>query len=373
MKVLFVVFDGGGNIPPELAVARALRARGAEVRFLGHHGVRQRVEADGFGFEAFTPATHFDPTVQRPLLGMMASMVRVAMDRRLGREAVRAARRYHADVVVVDVLLTAAIYKVAAQGFPTVVFGHYFHRTLQDLAAGPIGWLLRLKGTPADHLERTGALHIVTARAELDPVRGTPAVRHVGVVWQGIPAAATPLPEPRILVSLSTVAYAGQRRMLQRILDAIESLPVRATVTVGPAIDSAGLRVPANSSLHAWLDHDEVLATASLVVGHGGHSTAMRALSFGVPLVIMPANTLIDQRRVGAAIQRLGAGILLRKHAGVRRIRAAIGKVLQDPTYREAAALFGAEIRRRDGAEVAADAISQFTKASATHALRQGH
>jgi UDP:flavonoid glycosyltransferase YjiC (YdhE family) len=373
MKVLFVVFDGGGNIPPELAVARALRARGAEVRFLGHHGVRQRVEADGFGFEAFTPATHFDPTVQRPLLGMMASMVRVAMDRRLGREAVRAARRHHADVVVVDVLLTAAIYEVAAQGFPTVVFGHCFHRTLQDLAAGPIGWLLRLKGTPADRLDRTGALHIVTARAELDPVRGTPAVRHVGVVWQGIPAAAAPLPEPRILVSLSTVAYAGQRRMLQRILDAIEPLPVRATVTVGPAIDSSGLRVPANSSLHAWLDHDEVLATASLVVGHGGHSTAMRALSFGVPLVIMPANTLIDQRRVGAAIQSLGAGILLRKHAGVRRIRAAIRKVLQDPTYREAAGLFGAKIRRRDGAEVAADAISQFAKASAIHALRQGH
>jgi UDP:flavonoid glycosyltransferase YjiC (YdhE family) len=373
MKILFVVFDGGGNIPPQLAVARALRARGAEVRFLGHHGVRQRVEADGFPFETFTPATNFDPTVPRSLLRMMTSMTRVAMDRRLGREAVRAAHRHHADVVVVDVILIAAIHDVAAHGFPTVVFGHCFHRTLQDLAAGPIGWLLRLKGTPADHLERTGALQIVTARAELDPVRGTPAVQHVGVVWQGIPAAASPLPEPRILVSLSTCAYAGQRRMLQRILDAIEPLPVRATVTTGPAIDSSGIRVPANSSLHAWLDHDEVLATASLVVGHGGHSTAMRALSFGVPLVIMPANTLIDQRRVGAAIQSLGAGILLRKHAGVRRIRAAISAVLQDPAYREAAGMFGEKIRRRDGAEVAAAAISQFATASTGHALRQGH
>ena len=94
MKVLFVVFDGGGNIPPQLAVARALRARGAEVRFLGHHGVRQRVEADGFPVETFRAGTNFDPTVQRPLLPMMISMTRVAMDRRLGREAVRAAHRH---------------------------------------------------------------------------------------------------------------------------------------------------------------------------------------------------------------------------------------------------------------------------------------
>jgi UDP:flavonoid glycosyltransferase YjiC (YdhE family) len=96
----------------------------------------------------------------------------------------------------------------------------------------------------------------------------------------------------------------------------------------------------------------------------------MRALSFGVPLVIMPANTLIDQRRVGAAIQSLGGAILLRKHAGVARIRAAISAMLQSPTYREAAGILGDQIRRCDGAEVAAAAIIQFTKASTAQAAR---
>src|SRR4029078_10123973 len=94
-------------------------------------------------------------------------------------------------------------------------------------------------------------------------------------------------------------AFAGQRRMLQNILDAIALLPVEATVTVGPAIESAGLRVPPNAVMHAWLDHDEVLAGASLVVGHGGHSTAMRALSFGVPQIVMPAHALLHQKRGG--------------------------------------------------------------------------
>ena len=31
MKILFAIVDGGGNIPPQLAVARALRARGVEI------------------------------------------------------------------------------------------------------------------------------------------------------------------------------------------------------------------------------------------------------------------------------------------------------------------------------------------------------
>jgi UDP:flavonoid glycosyltransferase YjiC (YdhE family) len=149
---------------------------------------------------------------------------------------------------------------------------------------------------------------------------------------------------------------------LQNILDAIEPLAVEAIVTVGPGIDSAGLRVPTNASMHPWLDHDEVLANASLVVGHGGHSTAMRALSFGVPLVVMPANPLIDQKSVGAQLARVGAGILLPKHAGSERIRRAIEKALHDPGYRAAAAGIGARIRERDGADVAVDAIEAFVR-----------
>jgi UDP:flavonoid glycosyltransferase YjiC (YdhE family) len=117
--------------------------------------------------------------------------------------------------------------------------------------------------------------------------------------------------------------------------------------------------------VHAWLDHDEVLATASLVVSHGGHSTAMRALSFGVPLVILPANPLIDQRRVGIALQRSGLGIHLPKHSRTQRIRAAVETVLTDQSYQRAAARLGEQIRERDGAEVAADAIEDYVRTRA--------
>lgn len=363
MKILFAMVDGGGNIPPQLSVARALQSRGVEILILGHRGIRQRVESAGLPFESFSEGTHFDPTVQRSLAAIMAAFARVAADRRLGQCVVEAARRHGADAVVVDMVLAAGIPEIARSGIPTVVFVHCFYRAVQDLAAGPVGWMLRLRGTDPLAAEHQGLLQVVAARADLDSMRGSPPVCHTGVVWQGVPVAAAPASVPRILVSLSTCAYAGQRQMLQNILDAIATLPVEATVTVGPAIDGSGLRVPPNAAMHRWLDHDEVLGTASLVVGHGGHSTAMRALSFGVPAVIMPANPMIDQKGVGAALERAGAGILLSKHAKPKRIRAAIESVLGDRAYAEAAGRLGSHIRQRDGAEVGADAIAQFVRA----------
>jgi UDP:flavonoid glycosyltransferase YjiC (YdhE family) len=360
--VLFALVDGGGNIPPQLFVAKALQARGVEIQVIGHRGIRDRVEAAGLPFETFSDGRHFEPTQRRSLAAIMTAFTRVAADRQFGDVVVEAARRHRVDAVVVDMVLTAALPKVVASGIPTVVFVHCFYRAVQDLAASPVGVMLRTRGIDPLGAEHSGVLQIVAARSDLDPMRGTPAVCHTGVVWQGTPRGPATTKVPRILVSLSTCAYAGQRQMMQNILDAIAPLPVEATVTVGPAIDAAGLRVPSNASMHSWLDHDEALATTSLVVGHGGHSTAMRALSFGVPTVVMPANPFIDQKRVGVALEQAGAGILLRKRARPQRIRAAVEKVLGDPSYRQAAARLGEDIRRRDGAQVAADAIGEYVR-----------
>jgi UDP:flavonoid glycosyltransferase YjiC (YdhE family) len=69
---------------------------------------------------------------------------------------------------------------------------------------------------------------------------------------------------------------------------------------------------------------------------------------------------MIDQKRVGAALELRHAGMLLPKHARPKRIRKAIETVLGDHTYREAANRLGEQIRQRDGADVAADTICEF-------------
>ena len=80
--------------------------------------------------------------------------------------------------------------------------------------------------------------------------------------------------------------------------------------------------------------------------------------------MVMPANPMIDQKGVGAALERVGAGILLPKHARPKRIRTAIQTVLNAPAYGLVASRVGAEIRLRDGADVGADAIIEYVRAS---------
>ena len=70
--------------------------------------------------------------------------------------------------------------------------------------------------------------------------------------------------------------------------------------------------------------HAEVLPRAAAVVGHGGHSTTMRALAHGVPVLVMPMHPLLDQPMVGAAVARAGAGLVLPRTAPSARI--AVGR-----------------------------------------------
>ena len=48
---------------------------------------------------------------------------------------------------------------------------------------------------------------------------------------------------PLVLVGLSST-FQNQAALLQRIIDALSTLPVRAIVTTGPAIDPARVRPP---------------------------------------------------------------------------------------------------------------------------------
>jgi UDP:flavonoid glycosyltransferase YjiC (YdhE family) len=61
-EILFVTWDGGGNVPPALGLAAELLARGHTVRFLGHAQQRRSIEEAGFGFAAYAHARPWSST-----------------------------------------------------------------------------------------------------------------------------------------------------------------------------------------------------------------------------------------------------------------------------------------------------------------------
>ena len=59
-RFLFVDWEGGGNLPPALTVARRLVERGHTVRFLGEPCNREEIEAIGCVFASYVHAPHRD-------------------------------------------------------------------------------------------------------------------------------------------------------------------------------------------------------------------------------------------------------------------------------------------------------------------------
>jgi UDP:flavonoid glycosyltransferase YjiC (YdhE family) len=363
--VLFVTWDGGGNLPPALGIARELLRRGDVPRFLGHSTQRAAVESAGIAFESFSRGRPWDSSKPRSTPAALMGLTGIFTDKGIAQDAVESAARQRTDVVVVDCLLFRALKAVTAAGLTTVSLVHTFQHYLdRSTARGPVAILSTLRGVRPKAAWAAADLRLVCALPQLDRAPSESCAEktvQIGPVWQGDPApAAAVAGRPRVLVSMSTCWFPGQLETLQTVLDAVGSLPVDVVVTTGPATDPARLRPAVNTEVRAYVDHAELMPRMSMVVGHGGHSTAMRALSYDLPLLILPMHPLLDQAMVGEAIAGFGAGRVLARKSSSADIATAITELVEDGPHRLAAARLGAAIRERDGAVAAADRISAF-------------
>jgi UDP:flavonoid glycosyltransferase YjiC (YdhE family) len=178
--------------------------------------------------------------------------------------------------------------------------------------------------------------------------------------------------DPTVLVSLSTFGYAGMGKRLQDAIDGCAGLPARIVVTTGPHVDPASLRVPTGVEVHRYVPHDQLMPRASVVLGHGGHGTAMRALAHDAAVVVMPLDAKADHRLVGRSIERCGAGRLVAAKARPQTIGAAVGALLRDGPHRAVAARLGASVRSAPGAAAGADALEAVLSGAAALARGDG-
>lgn len=310
------------------------------------------------------------------------------------------------DVLVVDHFLFGALAAGEAAGVPTaaLVHGFYKHRPAPGLppyctgllpARGPasrvrdalydmaIRRIYRRDGlpplnrarrqvglpplrTPFDQYDRLARV-LILANAALDfPVRRLePNVRYVGTPFDDAGAAAweSPWPSedarPLVLVSLSTLPQ-GQAPILQRILTAVEPLPVRTLVTLGPTLNASQFTAPPNVIFETFVPHASVLPRVAMVVTQCGMGTMLKALAHAIPLVCVPLQG--DQPDNATRVVSRGAGVRLDRGASPEEIRAAIQRVLDEPSFRESAQRLGSALADDDGARTAADEIESLVK-----------
>jgi UDP:flavonoid glycosyltransferase YjiC (YdhE family) len=352
-----------------LGIAGELQRRGHQVRVLGHPQQREAVVSAGLKFVDYHHGRGWSPEVARlPLRFIFGVFTAPGLGKDVGDEIAREP----VDLALVDSMILAGVRAAEEAGVPTAVLMHTLHRYhTHQWGRSPIGVVAAARGLRPGKLWNAADRVLVATDSALDPAtegRLPANVRYTGVVQAPI-QPGTPKDKPLVLVSLSTLFFEGQEATLQTILDAFEGLPIRVIVTTG-AVAPEALRVPANVELHRYIPHDQIMPSVSLVIGHGGHSTTVRALAHGIPLLILPMHRLLDQAMVGKAVATAGAAWVLPKTSPPEEVRNAVRSLLGDPSYGRAARAVGTRLRSRNGAIAAADELETLLKVGERHLTR---
>jgi UDP:flavonoid glycosyltransferase YjiC (YdhE family) len=323
----------------------------------------------------------------------------------------RAVREYTPDVLVCDFLLLGAIAAGEAAGLPTACVVHNaFPPHVDQLPPKGLGFAP--PRTPAQAIEqrfwrwareriwtREGLAFHNAARGELGlrPLHSQyqqydaldrmlvlghkqfefpAALMPANVCYTGTPiddvASApwvAPWPaddtRPLVLVSLSTLPQ-GQGPVMQRLMQAISDLPVRALVTLGPSLNREDFTPGPNTVIETFIPHSAVMPFVDAMVTQCGLGSFTKGLINGVPLLCLPL--VGDQPDNAARIVAQGAGIRVPADAPVERLRSAVLALLHDPRYRESAERLARIMRATDAEDTAAAELEGLARIEPWHA-----
>ncbi len=216
-------------------------------------------------------------------------------------------------------------------------------------------------------------LHLVRGVPEFDYERRDlpPSVHYVGACEWNRPRhegpstwlAGVPRDKPWVHVSEGTV-HVGEPFLLRASAQGLANLPMEVIMTTGgerePGEMNLGPLAP-NVHLVRWVSHSEILPLTSAMITTGGAGTVLAALSAGVPLIITP--TEWDKPEIAQRVVESGAGIRIApRQCTPQRLRAAVERVLREPSFRENARRLAVLFSKAGGAPYAAELLEKLVR-----------
>jgi zeaxanthin glucosyltransferase len=401
-------FTGTGHLNPLLALAQELTHRGHRVTFFERSKIRDRVLKAGLEFvpvcdDRFRRPVR--PILRRPGVGSEIRLLRFRLKRILYdlehylRETPPALARAGIDALLVNeialtgptlaqqldlpyfVISTSVPHNLGWRAFPwfsgyrasSALYG--IDRAFLEVSAlrvrGPIRWAL-------DRYRKSRGLGSLRRLMNMYP-----PLAHITQLPQSLDLPNIPLPKnfcytgpfvdrqtrppvnfpwekldgrPLIYASLGTTEKV-QLAIFRLIAKACQSLEVQLVISLGAQFSPDQLSdLPGKPLVVGFAPQLELLRRATLVITHAGPNTVFETLLEGKPMVAIPI--ALDQPAIARRLARVGAAqVLPVMHLSIRRMRAAIVTVLQEPSYRLAALALQEKLRSVHGAEKAADII----------------
>jgi UDP:flavonoid glycosyltransferase YjiC (YdhE family) len=392
LRVIFSVRPFRGHLHPLIPLARAFRRQGHRVAVATAEDMATVVTGAGLIWlpAGLNPRQLWDAFPDEdPDYGYLAVKAKVADLLEIAVE------HFPPDVIIREPTDLAPAIAAEIAGAVHVVYGlgHFIPpKSWRILKADETIKALRSEyGLPEDpglkSLYRDLYLSVLTPTFEGCHPLPVPAVQKLcyGVYDGGgtpVPAADAPeVPEapvaplvqdngrPTILMTLGTV-YNTNADLFSRFLEALGSEPVNVVCTLGDgASDAVTKDAPANVRFERYIPHSLILPHCQAMLCHAGFNTMMGCLSAGVPIVCVPLGS--DQEYNARACDTDGLGLMLKDgEASPERIRAAVRRVLDEPSFAKNARAFREDMAHRPGFPAAVRRIEALAASRASRARK---
>jgi UDP:flavonoid glycosyltransferase YjiC (YdhE family) len=193
-----------------------------------------------------------------------------------------------------------------------------------------------------------------------------PATVYTGYLRDPVPSRdeLPPLP-PRLVVVYASSSPWG----VPGTVEALDAAARRAGVTVWCVLrsDTESRRYSDRCRVFRYLPMDQILPDAAALMFHGGLSTALASLHYGLPALAVPGRHY-ERRRNADRLSDIGSGLtgeltdLLPS-----RLSLLFERLLDDTTMRAAAGTLRAEAARYSGAGAAAAAVRELAGIADDH------
>ena len=302
-----------GHFTPMVGLANALHGAGHDVLFATGAPVDQMITRDGFRVETvglseaeITEIRRQDPTYVQlrkvPRQGRMAAFTRsfaaFEVPPRL-TDLRRLVQRWRPDLLIYESADFAGPLVGALEDLPAV--HHSFGLLVESdvmAAAGRVAaehW--RANGLPAP--DRGGMyqhlyLDLAPPSLQAQHIATIPAVQPLRPIPVELPKIEPPPWLSRlgsrhvVTVTFGTV-FNERSSLFRAVIDGLRDIDADVVIATGHSVAATSIEdIPSHIQLHDWVPWARLLARSSVVVSHGGASSTLGPLSFGIPLVLMP-------------------------------------------------------------------------------------
>lgn len=370
MKTLFVSWPGYGHLLPMIPLIRAAQRAGHQVLVSSASDLTHLIEQ--VGVSAHRSGLTAEQSYARLPAGVRVSALPLdeqqefagrhffgagGVDR--ARDVLDLIDTWHPDLLVHDTVELGSASAAAMRGIPHVTHGYGPPVPDQLGFLATIGSAIADAGFPDPTPGVLEAPYFEICPPSLLDSEPSPWVSSFplrpspGEVRDDEPAAidlSALAHHDTVYVTLGTVMNQAPE-VFRAVIEGCTAWPVNVVATTGPGFDHALLGAESSAVLTApYLPQAAVLPHCRVVVSHAGAGTMLGALCHGLPQLCLPQGT--DQPFNTAALLPTGAALALQpEEITAEAVAQALGRLLEEATFSEAARSLCDEIGRMPPAE----------------------